>query len=160
MIPSKKVKKHKEGDNEMKSKVLIGLLVLLIACLSLTGCKERIPVPPVDRATDIAKLVEEGMTLDQVYGLMNLQLKNSTTLYQAQTIQKQLSGSWKIGSVEGGLTEESEAPYGVLIFTPDVAGEDVYMIFFQNAAVIGSDWFAPNAADSIQNLLEGSLTAD
>jgi len=143
----------------MKSKILIGLLIIPIVCLSLIGCKERIPVPPVDTAKDISKLVEEGMTEDQVYGLMSAQLKTRANSYQAQTLQKQLSGSWKIGSVEGGLSEESDAPYQVIIFTPDAEGDDIFMIFFQDKTVIDSDWFAPTAADTIRNLLEGTLSA-
>lgn len=142
----------------MKFKVMIGLLVLLIACLSVTGCKERTPVPPVDTARDVAKLVVEGMSLDQVYGLMDTQFKNTTMLYPAQKLEKQFSGSWKIGSVEGGLTEDSDAPYQVMLFIPDKEGDDCFMIFFQDETVIDSDWFAASAADTIKDLLEGSLS--
>lgn len=143
----------------MKRKVLLCLLILSVMCLSLVGCKERIPVPPVDTAKDVAKLAEEGMTLDQVNGLMSAQLKNTTTLHGAKKLEQQLSGAWKFGSVEGGLPEGSDAPYQVLIFPPDKAGEDCYMVFFQNKSVIGSDWFAAKTADTIKDLLEGTLTA-
>lgn len=140
----------------MKRKVLLSLLILLVMCLSLVGCKERIPVPPVDTAKDMAKLAEEGMTLDQVNGLMSTQLKNTTTLHGAQKLEQQLSGAWKFGSVEGGLPEGSDAPYQVLIFPPDEAGEDCYMVFFQNKTVIGSDWFSPSYADKIIDHLEST----
>jgi len=143
----------------MKIKVLVGLLALLIVCLSLIGCKERIPVPPVDTAQDIAKLVEEGMTLDRVYELMSTRLKNATVLYRAQKLERRISGSWKVGSVEGGIPEDSDTPYNVLIFAPDTVDADCYMIFLENESVIGADWFSPAAANTIQSLLEGTVTA-
>jgi hypothetical protein len=142
----------------MKFKVMIGVLVLMIACLSLAGCKERIPVPPVDTAKEVAKLVKEGMTVEQVYALMVPQYKNTTMMYPAQTVEKQLSGSWKIGSLEGGMAESSDAPYQILIFLPDKQGEDCFMIFFEENELVGSAWFAPNAADSIRNLLKGTIS--
>jgi len=143
----------------MKLKGLLGLLVLLIVCLSLIGCLERTPVPPVATAEDTAKLVEEGMTLDEVYDLMMHQLKDRTFLYRAQKLERRISGAWKVGAVEGGIPEGSDTPYNVLIFSPDTVDADCYMIFFENETVIGADWFSPTAADTMQDLLEGTLIA-
>ena len=145
----------------MKRKAVPGLLILLILCLSLVGCIERTPVPPVDTATDVAKLVEEGYTLDQVYVLMSPQLKDTIILHRAQTIeQKKFSGAWEFGAVPAGVPEDSDVPYKVLIFPPDKAGADCYMIFFENESVIGSDWFTPTAADTINDLLKASLISE
>lgn len=142
----------------MKLKGLLGLLALLIVCLSLIGCKERIPVPPVDTAQDIAKLVEEGMTLDQVYELMSTRLRNAALLYPAQKLERRISGAWRVGAIEGGMPEDSDTPYNVLIFPRDTIDADSYMIFLENETVIGADWFSPTAANNIQNLLEGTRT--
>ena len=145
----------------MKRKAVTGLLILLILCPLLAGCIGATPVPPVDTATDIAKLVEEGYTLNQVYGLMSPQLKDTTILHRAQTVERRkLSGAWNVGAVPGGVPEDSDAPYKVLIFPPDNVGADCYLIFFENESVIGSDWFTPTAADTINDLLEGSLTSE
>ena len=145
----------------MKRKAVPGLLILLVLSSLLVGCVETTPVPPVDTAEDVAKLVVEGMTLDRVYGLTSPQLKDTTILHRAQTVErKKLSGDWEIGAVPGGVPEDSDAPYKVLIFPPDKAGADCYLIFFENESVIGSDWFTPTAADTINDLLEGSLTSE
>ncbi len=145
----------------MKRRGMTGLLILLISSSLLAGCIGGTPVPPVDTAQDVAKLVEEGYTLNQVYGLMSPQLKDTIILHRAQTVeQKKFSGAWEFGAVPGGVPEDSDAPYKVLIFPPDKAGGDCYMIFFENDSVIGSDWFTAAAADTIDGLLEGSLISE
>ncbi len=144
----------------MKLKGLLVLLVLFIMCLSLIGCKERIPVPPVDTAQDTAELVEEGMTLDQVYGLMSAQLKDSTRLYQAKTLEQSTSGAWKVASLEGGIPEDIDVLYNVLICPPGTAGGKSYMVFLESEVVIGSAWFTSSAASMIEELLQGTLISE
>ena len=141
----------------MKHKAILALTALLVVALAVIGCKESSPRVPAETTADMAKLVHEGMTLDQVYALMSIQLKNTTTLYPAKSIEKELSGSWKLTSVEGGLSTEDEAEYHVLVFTPETAEADYYMVFFHNDAVIGADWFEPSVASKLLELLEGTL---
>ena len=143
----------------MKHKTMLVTLVLLIACLSLVGCGGT-PVPPVDTATNLAKLIEKDMTLNQVYDLMSIELRGTTTLYPTQNIEQAAGGDWVFTSKEGGFAEDEEAPFHVLVFTPDPVGADYYIVFFENESVIGDDWFIYSSAVIIQSTLEGSLIED
>ncbi len=143
----------------MTHKTMLVSLVLLITCLSLVGCGGT-PVPPVDTAKNLAKLIEKEMTLNQVYDLMSIELRDTTTLYPAQNIEQKAAGNWVFTSKEGGLTEDEEATFLVLVFTPDPVGADYYMVFFENESVIEDDWFIYSSAVIIKRTLEGSLIGD
>ena len=143
----------------MTHKTMLVSLILLIMGLSLVGCGGT-PVPPVDTATNLAKLIEKDMTLNQVYDLMSIELRNTTTLYPAQNIEQKAGGDWAFTSKGGGFAEEEEVPFHVLVFTPDPVGTDYYMVFFENESVIGTAWFTAPDAAIIKKTLEGTLLGD
>ena len=143
----------------MKHKTMLVSLVLLIMCLLLVSCGGT-PLPPVDTAQDIAKLIEKDKTLDQVYDLMSIELKDTTTFYPAQNIEQKADGDWVFTSKGGGFAEGEEVPFHVLVFTPDPVGANYYVVFFENESVIGDDWFTYSSAAIIKKTLEGSLTGD
>lgn len=143
----------------MKKKGLPGLLVVLIMCLSLAGCA-GIPVPPVDTAEDLAQLVENDMTLVQVYALMSPELKGAGLEYRAIDIVQKADDSWGFTGQEGGITEDTDAPCLAIIFEPEDIASEYYLIFFKNESVIGSGWFPYQSAVTIKRTLEGTLTSD
>ena len=143
----------------MKHKTMLVSLVLLIMGLSLVGCGGT-PVPPVDTAKNLEKLIEKDMTLNQVYDLMSIKLRDTTTLYPARSIEQKADGNWVFTSKEGGFAEDEEAPFHVLVFTPDPISADYYMVFFENESVIEEDWFIYSSAVIIKRTLEGSLIGD
>jgi len=143
----------------MTHKTMLVSLVLLIMGLSLVGC-EGTQVPPVDTAKNLAKLIENDMTLNQVYDLMSIELRDTTTSYPAQNIEQKADGNWAFTSKGGGFAEDEEAPFHVLVFTPDPVGADYYMVFFENESVIGTAWFTAPDAAIIQSTLEGTLIGD
>ena len=142
----------------MAYKTILVSLILLIMGLPLVGC-EGIPVPPVDTAKNLAKLIETDMTLNQVYDLMSNELSDKTTLYPTQTIE-QKADDWVFTSKGGGFAEDEAVPFHALVFTPDQVDADYYMVFFENESVIGDDWFSYSSAMIIKNTLEGSLIED
>ncbi len=123
--------------------------------LSLVSCGGGTPIPPVDKAEDIEQLVGNSMTLDQVYTLMSAKLKNTTTEYPALNVELAAEGNWSFTGTEGGISEDTEAVYLVLIFTPDPIGASYFMVFFEDGLVIGNSWFDYTNAMVIQKLLEG-----
>ena len=125
-------------------------------CLILVGCTGT-PTPPVDRGEDLAQLVEQGMTLDQVYALMTTDLEEMTTLYAASNIEQQTDGQWKFTPELEGLAEDADVPYRALIVTPAQSGSKYYTVFFKNGSVIGSDWFSSSHAAVIKQILGGIL---
>jgi len=143
----------------MKTKGLMGLVVVSIMCLSLAGC-EGTPVPPVDTAEDLAQLVENDMTLSQVYDLMSPELKGEAIEYQAIDIEQKADGSWGFTGQEGGITEDTDAPCLAIVFEPEDIAAEYYLIFLKNESVIGGGWFPYQSAVTIQKTLEGTLTAD
>ncbi len=143
----------------MKHKMMLVSLALLIMGLSLGGCGGT-PVPPVDTAKNLAKLIEKEMTLNQVYDLMSIELRDTTTLYPARNIKQKADGNWVFTSKEGGFAEDEKATFHVLVFTPDPVGADYYMVFFENESVIEDDWFIYSSAVIIKKILEGTLIGD
>jgi len=143
----------------MKKKGLPGLVVVLIMCLSLAGC-ESTPVPPVDTAEDLAQLVENDMTLSQVYALMSPELKSARIEYRAIDIVQKADGSWGFTGQEGGISEDTDAPCLAIVFEPEDITTEFYLIFLKNESVIGSGWFPYQSATTIKKTLEGTLTAD
>ena len=143
----------------MTHKTMLVSLVLLITCLPLVGCGGT-PVPPVDTATNLAKLAEKDMTLNQVYDLMSDELKATITTYPALGIEQTADGGWEFTGKGGGLAEDEEAPFHVLVFTPDPVGADHYMVFFENESVIGDEWFSYSSASIIERTLVGTLIED
>jgi len=104
----------------------------------------------------VAKLVEVGMMLDDVYALMSTSLRETTILYPALGIEQQADETWQFQSQEGGLSEDTEAPYHVLIFIPSQSGDKHYMIFFEEDSVVGDTWFSHVNASVIEQLLGGA----
>ena len=141
----------------MKRKKALSIVILLIMCLSLIGCIGGIPEPPVDTARKAAKLIQQGMTLEQVYDLLDTTLRDKTTLYPAQDVEKSDTGNWKVVSKEGGFAEGEETPYQILVFTPDKGSDKYYMVFFKDDVVIDSDWFSYSGAAVMIKALEGTL---
>ena len=141
----------------MKRKKALSIVILLIMCLSLIGCIGGIPEPPVDTARKAAKLIQQGMTLEQVYDLLDTTLRDKTTLYPAQDVEKSDTGNWKVVSKEGGFAKDEEAPYQVLVFNPDKPGGDYYMVFLKEDLVIDSAWFSYLGANVIIRVLEGTF---
>lgn len=143
----------------MKMKGLMGLVVVSIMCLSLAGC-ESTPVPPVDTAEDLAQLVENDMTLAQVYALMSPELKDTRIEYRAIDIEQKADGNWGFTGQEGGIPEDTDVPCLAIVFEPDDIASEYYLIFLKNESVIGSGWFPYQSAVTIKKTLEGTLTAD
>ena len=141
----------------MKRKKALSIVILLIMCLLLIGCIGGTPKPPVDTAGKAAKLVQQDMTLDQVYALLKTPLRYKTTLYPARNVEKSDTGNWKVSSKEGGFAEDEETPYQVLVFNPDKPGGDHYIVFFKGDSVIGSEWFSYSGAATVIRVLEGTL---
>ena len=141
----------------MKHKKVLSIVILLIMCLLLIGCIGGTPKPPVDTAGKAAKLVQQGMSLDEVYALLKTPLRYKTTLYPARNVEKSDTGKWKVSSKEGGFAEDEEVPYQALIFQPDPSRQDYYMVFFEEGTVIGSEWFAYSGANVIIKVLEGTF---
>ncbi len=143
----------------MKHRPMLVSLTLLIMCLPLVSCGGT-PLPPVDTAKDLTELIKKEMTLNQVYDLMSIELRDTTTLYKAQSIAQKADGNWVFTPKEGGFAEDEEVPFHVLVFTPDPVGADYYMVFFENESVIEDDWFIYSFAVIITRTLEGSLIGD
>jgi len=143
----------------MKKNGVLVVIVVLLMCLLLAGC-ESIPVPPVDTADDLAQLIENDMTLTQVYDLMTSQLKDAAIEYPAIDIKQKEDGSWAFTGQEGGIAEDTDAPCLAMIWEPEDITTEYYIIFLKNEVVIGSGWFPYQSAATIQKTLEGTLTAD
>jgi len=139
----------------MKSKMLMGIVAVALMCVTLVGCIGGTPTPPVSKVEHVAELVVEDMTLDDVYDLMTTELKSTTVLYPAQSLELRLSGNWKVAGKEGGFEEGEEAPFQVLMLVPQVADKDYYIVFFEGENVIGNNWFDVVGAGFIEDLLTG-----
>jgi hypothetical protein len=159
VILFEKHRKRLKGDAEMKKKGLMGLFIVSIMCLSFAGC-EGTPVPPVDTAEDLAQLVENDMTLSQVYALMSPEFKETGIEYRAIEIEQKADDSWGFTGQEGGITEDTDAPYLAIVFEPEDIASEYYLIFLKNESVIGSGWFPYQSAVTIKRTLEGTLTTD
>ena len=152
-------KKDKRGGTETKHKGVLKFILLLTVCLILAGCTGT-PTPPVDTAKNAAKLIEEDLTLDEVYALMTTRLKETTTLYPALGIEQQADGNWQFRSAKDGLPEDADVPFHALIFIPARSGGKYYMVFFEDGSVIGDDWFSYSRAALIKLTLGGTLIAE
>ena len=115
------------------------------------------PTPPVDKTIHLEKLVETGMTLDQVYALITTRLKEMSTLYPALKLEKQPDGQWQFVSEKEGLEMDADVSFHALIFPPSRSGGRYYMVFFEDDVVIGSDWFSSSRAAVIKQTLGGTL---
>ena len=149
--------KRRKRSIKMKRKKTPGIIILLIMCLSLISCTGGTPEPPVDTAEKAARLVQQDLSLEEVYDLLKTSLRYKTKLYPAQNVEKGATGNWRVVSKEAGHTEDEEAPYQALVFTPDPGSEYYYIVFFKKESVIGSDWFSYSRGAVMIKVLEGTL---
>jgi hypothetical protein len=138
----------------MKKLLISGIVIVTILSLLLGGCSGT-PKAPVSNLVNLDKLVTENMTVDQVYALLKPALKETSTLYQAQSIELTTKGNWILTSKQGGFAAGEVGPYQVLFFTPTKAGSNYYLVFFKDNAVMDKVWFASQHAFLIKNILEG-----
>jgi hypothetical protein len=139
----------------VKKLVLLGITIVTMLSMLLVGCQSGPPKPPVSKLLDLDELVAENMTLDQVYDLLKPELEQNSTLYQATNLELTATGSWNVTSKQSGYDEGEVGPYQVLFFTPDKSGEDYYLVFFKENAVIGKAWFVPKTAAVFKAILKG-----
>jgi hypothetical protein len=139
----------------VKKLVLLGITIVTMLSMLLVGCQSGPPKPPVSKLLDLDELVTENMTLDQVYELLKPELKQTSTLYQATSLELSASGAWEVKSKPYGYAEGEIGDYQVLFFTPDKSSEDYYLIFFKDYMVIDKDWFVPKLAAVFKAILEG-----
>ena len=139
----------------MKLVRVMKVILLLTVCIALIGCTGT-PTPPVKTAKNVAKLVEEGMMLDEVSALMSVGLRETPVLFPALGIEQQADETWQFESQEGGLSEDTEASYHALVFIPSRSGDNHYMIFFEEGSLVGDTWFSHVNAYVIEQLLGGT----
>lgn len=139
-------------------KIALGIGIVAILSLLLTGC-EGTPKAPVGKLLDLDKLVTENMSVEQVYALCKPDLKQTSTLYQAENIEMTSAGNWKFYTKEGGYEEGETGVYQVLFFTPTKSGDNYYLVLFKDNAVTDKVWFSSQSATVIEKILKGiSLT--
>jgi len=140
----------------MKKLMLLAIAIVTMLSTLLVGCQSGPPKPPVSKLVDLAELVTENMTLDQVYELLKPELKQTSILYQATSLELTAAGNWKLTSLQAGYAEGEVGPYQVLFFTPEESGENYYLVFFKENVVIGKDWFTPKLAAVFKGILRGA----
>ena len=131
-------------------------IIAIIAVISiiLTGCNST-PEPPVSKLLHLDELVTEGMSISQVDALCKPALRQTGTLYQAESVEFTAKGNWKVTSKEGGFEEGEEGPYQALFFTPTKEGTDYFVVFFKDGKVMDKAWFAQQGAYLIEKILKG-----
>jgi hypothetical protein len=139
----------------VKKLVLLGITIVIMLSMLLVGCQSGPPKPPVSKLLDLDELVTENMTLDKVYDLLKPELAETSTLYQATSLELTEAGNWKVTSKQNGYAEGEVGPFQVLFFTPDKSSEDYYLVFFKENAVIGKAWFIPKTAAVFKAILQG-----
>lgn len=139
----------------MKEPVAIGIALVVLLSVVLTGCDGGTPTPPVKTLINLDKLVTINMTLDQVYALMTSALKSTSVLYQADLIQQTDKGNWKVSTKQGGYGAGEQGAYQALFFTPARAGDEYYVVFFKSDIVMAKAWFSPQGAVVIEAILKG-----
>ena len=138
----------------MKKLLVSGIVIVTILSLLLSGCSST-PKAPVGKLLDLDELVTENMTVDQVNALLKPALKETSTLYQAESIELTAKGNWIVDSKKGGFAAGEEGPYQVLFFTPAKAGTEYYLVFFKDNAVMAKVWFSAQYAPMIEKTLKG-----
>jgi len=138
----------------MKKLLTSGIVIVTILSLLLGGCSGT-PKAPVGKLLDLDELVTENMTVDQVYVLLKPALKETSVLYQAESIKLTAKGNWIVNSKPGGFAAGEVGAYQVLFFTPTKAGSNYYLVFFKDNAVMAKVWFASQNAFYIENELQG-----
>jgi hypothetical protein len=138
----------------MKKLLVPGIVIVTILSLLLSGCSGT-PKAPVGKLLDLDKLVTENMTVDQVNALLKPALKQTGTLYQAESIELTAKGNWIVDSKSGGFAAGEEGPYQVLFFTPVKVGTEYYLVFFKDNAVMAKVWFSAQYAPMIEKTLKG-----
>ena len=136
----------------MKKLLVPGIVIVIILSLLLSGCSST-PKAPVGKLLDLDELVTENMTVDQVNALLKPALKETSTLYQAESIELTAKGNWIVDSKSGGFAAGEEGPYQVLFFIPAKAGTEYYLVFFKDNAVMDKVWFSAQYAPMIEKTL-------
>lgn len=138
----------------MKRRITVNLILIMAMCLILVGCTgSGPPTPPVDKEKDLEQLVEQDMTLEQVYALMTTDLKGMTALYPAMEIEQQVGGQWLFIPEQEEVSTTEDSSYHALIVPPAQSGDKYYLVFFKDGSVIGSDWFSSAHAAVIKQIL-------
>jgi len=139
----------------MKKLLILTIAITTMFSLLMVGCgSSGPPKPPVSKLIDLDELVTDNMTLDQVYALMKPVLKGTSTLYQATKVALTDAG-WTVGSKEGGFAATEVGTYQVLFFKPAETGDEYYMVFFKDNAVMGKSWFTYQNAYFMEQILKG-----
>jgi len=137
-------------------KKLLLILVLLITLTLSLSCNST-PDPAGD-SVELQRVVQEGMTLNEVYALMTPEFKSrATIIYPALNITQLPDGRWEFTPKEGSYPGDKDAPYQVLIiysliYSQSIA-EGCYMLFFKNESLIEDAWFEYEATIDIEKLL-------
>jgi hypothetical protein len=141
---------------KLMKKYFTPLIAIVLVLTMLVGCSGT-PKPPVGNLEDLDELVMLNMTLDQVYALMKPELRQTATLYQAESItQNPANGNWIVSNKPGGFAAGEIGPYQGLWFTPTKAGSEYYMIVFKDDVVTGKAFFAPTNAFYVEQYLKGN----
>ena len=139
----------------MKYRAFFCLVALLVIGTLFAGCGT--PKPPVDSIKHLRDLVLTGQTLEQVQDLMTDALKDRMTIYPAQNIEKQTNGNWKFEAKEGGNPGDTDAPYVVIVITPDPDNAQYFTVFLKDGKVTTTEWFSSTGAAIIHKLLGNLL---
>jgi hypothetical protein len=140
---------------KLMKKGIVPLVAIILVLSMLVGCSGT-PKPPVGNLEDLDELVTLNMTLDQVYALMKPSLRQTSTLYQVESIQQTASGNWRINNKEGGFAANEAGSYQALWFTPVKTGDEYYMIAFKGDVVMGKAFFVSTNAYYVEQLLKGN----
>jgi len=139
------------------------LLILIIALFFLPACSTRLSNINPSSISDSETLeiyMDEGISLDDVYGLMSSDYRHRTILYPAQNIYQD-NKIWHFTAMEIGEPGDINAPYHALICMPEgKITNPYYIIFFRDKLVMGDAWFDWETATKIEKLLWTTESTD
>jgi|GEM_PF-2295529 len=140
----------------MKYRALLCLVTLSVAGALVTGCGGT-PKPPVNSARHLQEIVEVGQTLDEFQELMTDSLRERSTIYPAESVEKKASGNWSLKAKAGASIGETDAPYLAVVVKPDPDNTKYYTVFFKDGKVIDAEWFVSTYASFIHQVLGNQL---
>ena len=140
----------------MKKKVLITIgIILAVVVIPIVLCNS--PTEPAEDSIRLELIVEDNMTLDEVYNLMVPELKNAALIYPALDITEIADGRWEFEAKANAEPGDTDAPYLVLVVFPQKPTYDdtegFYILFFKDEKLIDTARFDYETAWDIQDKL-------
>ena len=140
----------------MKKKILIAIgIAIVIIIIPVILCSS--PTEPAEDSIHLELIVEDNMTLDEVYNLMVPELKNAALIYPALDIAEVADGRWEFEAKANAEPGDTDAPYLVLVVFPQEQAHDdtegFYMLFFKDEKLMDTARFDYDTAWAIQDKL-------